>query len=110
MSEVEKLYELAEVKADRTVCYRGFDNCIDNDFNCHCHNEKPCNDATKIYPPFTTEKQLELIKWMVNTNHRYFLLDVEENDFEESLAKVFNLYWSDLTEIDHEEIRKILKG
>lgn len=66
MSEIEKMYENIGVKADRIVCYRGFDNCMDNDFNCHCHNEKPCKDAAKIYPPFTAEKQIAILMFILN--------------------------------------------
>lgn len=132
MNEVEKMYENAGVKADRIVCYRGFDNCVDNDFNCHCHNEKPCEDATKIYPPFTAEKQIELIKWLarhnfvvcknlggwytginptydedfgITCNKRATNLD----SFEYTLAGLINYLWQDLTEEEKERIKEILE-
>lgn len=124
MTEIEKLYENAEVKADRIVCYRGFDNCIDNDFNCHCHNEKPCKDSAKIYPSFTAEKQLELIKWSARrepkveigyssvygywvenqTDTRYYFGD----QFDNALASLINSLWQDLTDADKAQIKEIL--
>lgn len=61
------------------------------------------------YPPFTAEKQLELIKWMVKTNHRYFIQEIIADDFSETLARVFNLYWQDLTEEEHKQVKGILE-
>lgn len=127
MSEIEKMYENIGVKADRIVCYRGFDNCMDNDFNCHCHNEKPCKDAAKIYPPFTAEKQLELIKFLIKNyegidiskriNRFNFLVDnatfigCHHNDksFEESLAGVINKLWADMSEEEKQQVKGILE-
>lgn len=57
----EQFYKTFEIGPLRHVCYRGFDNCIDNDYNCHCHNKKPCEDSHAIYPDITAEKLLEMI-------------------------------------------------
>jgi hypothetical protein len=94
MNEIEKMYENAG--AELRKC-------------SECNNNVDCGYGKGCYPPFTAEKQIELIKWMVNTNHRYYLLDVVENDFEESLAKVFNLYWQDLTEEEKQQVKGILE-
>ena len=94
MSEITKLYENAGVEKQKYYA------CKSPDYS-DVFEEK--------LPPFTAERQLELIKWMVNTNHRYYLLDVVENDFEESLAKVFNLYWQDLTEEEKQQVKGILE-
>lgn len=133
MSEIEKMYKNAGVKTDRIVCYRGFDNCIYNDFNCHCHNEKPCKDAAKIYPPFTAERQLELIKLLqrkngykfsfssTNDNSEYLFFAHKDNTpvqdlivagdkcYEEALAGFINTLWQDLTEQERTEIKRILE-
>ena len=114
MNEIEKMYENAGVKADRIVCYRGFDSCIDNDFNCHCHNEKPCKDAAKIYPPFTAEKQLELICFLLNANIKIDIckepnMKMEICDIAEALAEVTNTIWQDLTEEEKQQVKGILE-
>lgn len=125
MSEIDKLYKNAGIKADRIVCYRGFDNCIDNDFNCHCHNEKPCKDAAKIYPPFTAEKQINLILFLANREIRisptyissgYYLNNLHKikssrniSTFENSLAQHINAIWQDLTPEEKQQVKGILE-
>jgi hypothetical protein len=125
MSEIEKMYENAGVKPDRIVCYRGFDNCIDNDFNCHCHNKKPCKDATKIYPPFTAEKQLFLFQWICKKFEEIYIshtnfekvqsweivykISVHRNSFEECLCAFINLFWQSLTKEEKQQVKGILE-
>lgn len=90
MSEIEKMYARAMIKPlSITVC--GVDEQIIN------------------YPPFTAEKQIELIKWMIKTSHRYFIQDIIADDFSETLAGVFNLYWQDLTEAEKQQVKGILE-
>ena len=115
MSEVEKLYKKAKVKP---VC-DGLD-C----FTCtaKCNNGK--------YPEFTAEKQIELIKWLIQKNFyderiirsnfekTYFYCSYIDDycesayfdKFEEALANVFNYFWQDLTEQERTEIKEILRG
>lgn len=95
MNEIEKLYENAGIK----------DKC---GYICSAKGIG-CNECPNKNRKFTAEKQLELIKWMIKTNHRYFIQDVFECEFEESLAKVLNLYWQDLTEQERTEIKRILE-
>lgn len=78
------------------------------------------------YPPFTAEKQLELIKWFVKTFAEIETLEINyhlndcfqisscnsvskfEFGFEEALASfIFNLY-QDLTDDQKQEIKRIL--
>ena len=97
---------------------------MDNDFNCHCHNEKPCKDAAKIYPPFTAEKQIELIKWLIQKyktiliEHKLNLFYINIRDiytgkvhieFDETIAGLINNIWQDLTEAERAEIKNILQ-
>lgn len=98
MSEVEMMYRNAHVypKVYGDITKENFENKAFNMVDM-------CDEA------FTAEKQLELIKWMIKTNHRYFIQDVFECEFEESLAKVLNLYWQDLTEQERTEIKRILE-
>lgn len=81
-----------------------------------------------IYPHFTAEKQLELIKLLgsirdytveIDKCKVYFVACREagsnnkhwgsHNIFEEALAEVVNDVWKDLTEEEKEQIRRILK-
>lgn len=112
MSEIEKMYENAKVKP---VC-DGLD-C----FTCtaKCNNGK--------YPEFTAEKQLELIKWLVQNKRlclrkaeysNNFYMDTIINrsngtdsiNFEVCLASQVNNLWQDLTEEEKTEIERILEG
>ena len=78
---------------------------------------------------FTAEKQLELIKWLIQKNFyderiirsnfekTYFycsyIYDYCESEyfekFEEALANVFNYFWQDLTEEERTQIKEILE-
>lgn len=112
MSEVEKMYENCNIKPKQEgYCDWDSDCPYPDIINSGCGDECPYwkyeDEAT--YPPFTADKQLGLIKWMIKTNHRYFIQDVFECEFEESLAKVLNLYWQDLTESEQEQIKRILE-
>lgn len=88
------------------------------------------------YPPFTAEKQLELIKWLgklagkleISSNYNdtqyllYFYLNRKTRDeilpnistgrsgnFEESLAGLINNLWQDLTDVEKAQIKEILQ-
>lgn len=69
----EQFFKVFGIEPLRHVCYRGFDNCIDNDYNCHCHNEKPCEDSHTIYPEITDRKLLEMITSLANALCNYFV-------------------------------------
>ena len=109
MSEVEKLYSLAGVEK----------------FTFRAGSRK----GDVLYPPFTAEKQIELIKWL---SPRYLYLskyhDVatdkdmygirtdmgtygycHREKFEEMIAGLFIELWQDLTEAEQRQIREILK-
>ena len=58
MTEVEKLYELAGVEK-KLYC----DICKAKEHALGLCAETKCD---VFYPPFTTEKQIELIKWLAN--------------------------------------------
>lgn len=96
MNEVTKLYENAEIKKVLTR-----------------------TNAGECYPPFTAEKQLELIRKLGNINididNGYYMsseiLEVEAHcdTFEETLAEFVNNLWQDLTEEERKQIRGILE-
>ncbi len=117
-TEIDKLYENAGVEKKRMCKW----TCRGNEF---CSTNCEHYESTKeFYPPFTAEKQLELIKWLVRnqdifkiTYHREFLWCsgvewVESGcyeEFEESLADLLNNLWQSLTEEEKEQIRSVLK-
>lgn len=101
MNEVEKMYENAGIEKVLTR-----------------------TNAGECYPPFTAEKQLELIKWLAksksditicysNATERFAISKrggycVSEN-FATALAIKINLLWQDLTEEECKQIRNILE-
>ena len=88
MTEVEKLYELAGVDF-------GYNNF----------------GVPNIQPPFTAEKQLELIKWLIIEGYIEDMLTVQisEENFEACLADTFNELWQDLTEEEKQQVKGILE-
>ena len=117
MNEIEKMYENAGI-VPVTDCEHGC-NTIGLTKNC-----KDCIYVDEIkYPPFTAEKQIELIKFLFNHSVYY---DVDEkgnywfhitddcytyyyNKFEIALANIINEMWQDLTEEERKQIKDILK-
>lgn len=115
MSEINKLYQNA-----------GFIKKRCKDYNCIvCEKNKNCDN----YPPFTAEKQIELIKWLGRNKNGFgffndgtkflschcdFQCEWFDNyfyaeDFGNALAGLVNTFWQDLTEEEKEQIREILK-
>lgn len=105
MSEVEKMYTLAMVEpTEITVC--GIDEEIIH------------------YPPFTAEKQLKLIKFLLdkycdirirkNLEGDYYIKSFNDiscfsEDFEETLASFTNTHLQDLTEEEKQQVKGILE-
>ena len=117
MNEVEKLYENAGVKQSRMCEW----TCKDSVFcSQNCQHYK----STKLhYPPFTAEKQLNIIKWLMKNNKDYqydtycdtywFIIDDDREckkyqKFDEALAELLNLYWQDFDEEERNSIKEIL--
>lgn len=87
-------------------------------------NSTPYGGVEEYYPPFTAEKQLLLLQWIVNktdlylhrhkTDFTYSIasgdIAVNKNkDFKESIAEFINTYWQDLTEEECKQIKEILE-
>ena len=124
MSEVEKLYELAGVEPI-LICANGYTT-----INCH-YSPKDCGfkcNTNKIYPDFTAEKQLGLIKWLAKRfdfGLEYYQGKIwavqtqlgwdgyekqhEHKNFDEALSGLINHLWQDLTETEKSEIKELLK-
>ena len=126
MNEIEKLYENAGIEKKRMCEWI----CRGNEF---CSTNCEHYESTKeFYPPFTAEKQLELIKWLgkldmieimktVGEDKAWIIssrYDISEGiyhyasrnkSFEEALARLINHLWQNLTSEEKEQIRGILK-
>ena len=116
MNEVEKMYENAELNRDCNF-YKHFTECPMKHTQCEdCENF--------VYPPFTAEKQLKLIKWLAksksditicysNATERFAISKrggyCVSEDFATALAIKINLLWQDLTEEECKQIRGILE-
>lgn len=102
MNEVEKMYEKAEPNRNCNL-YKHFTECPMKHTQCEdCENF--------IYPPFTAEKQLEIVKqilfstWWMNLKRLQFA-----EKFDEGLAQMINELWQDLTEEERKQIKEILE-
>lgn len=110
MSVIDEMYKKYSVKKKR--------ECEFTAAFLWCTIPKKCKDCvlanTKIYPPFTAEKQLELIKLigktLTSTECSDRLWDILwRNDFKEALANRVNLLYQDLTSKQHQEVKEILE-
>ena len=148
MSEVEKLYKNTGVEKwkDCKHYLRGDGNwCNDTcDIDkgqgtysdiCYLGDNHDKNDIDRLkcpycevedfgYPPFTAEKQIELIKVIANREcfvanyvpkRNIFILSSEDFNgtqikFSDALAELINNLWQDLTEQERTEIAEILRG
>ena len=148
---VEKMYENAEVEADydyftffddkvhkigRTIhlCKEELKHWLENYQKDYVAIKVIRVD--KVYPPFTAEKQLELIKWLMRKKQTIQIeLRLHENDycishitecehndaveyvetgrkntFDEALADLINELWQSLTDAEKVQIKNILES
>lgn len=124
--EIIKLYENAGIKPIKQgYCDWDSDCPYPDIINNGCGDECPYwkYEDEANYPPFTAEKQIELIKWLIKYDELH--ADFNDNeygfstlnysgkykkDFEESLASVINNeLWQDLTEDEKISIKNILE-
>lgn len=115
MNEITKLYKNAGVEKF----------CSTYKTNKQCEGIIDCSEcASAEYPPFTSEKQIELIKWLKDNRDFHTCgnwctaLDstgetVEHRDskFEEALAGLINQLFiaQDLTEEEKQQVKGILE-
>ncbi len=134
MSKIEKMYENAGVEKE----FEKPAICVKNPYitcnGCMLYDDKngKCNNK-KEYPPFTAEKQIELIKLLqrknsykfsfssTNDNSEYLFFAHKDNTpvyelivagdkcYEEALAGFINTLWQDLTEEECKQIKEILE-
>lgn len=106
MSEIEKMYELAGVEKEykiHTIDWQSF--------------------KEYYYPPFTAEKQLEIMKFLLNKSVYYdtdgdreywfHVSDEIKNskyrEFNEAIAECVNKMWQDLRDYEKVQIKEILE-
>lgn len=133
MTEIEKMYENAN--AYKILCRCSYKNLFDysidygqdaclyaeDKFRNGCVGCELAEQNVKYYPPFTAEKQLKIVKFMLHKGIYYdtdgdtywfHYTDEIENatyrPFEEAIAEFINGFWQYLTEKEKEEIRNIL--
>lgn len=114
MSEIEKMYKNANIISKR---------CSE------CDNNMDCGYGQDCYPPFTAEKQLELIKFCFDKYEKlekvrglkerciiYYRFDkdgytefVNCETWEETIAGLINNLWQDLTEEEKQQVKGILE-
>ena len=120
---IQKLYEIAGIKEKRGVEFTIDATSEELKFNEHyvCYG----------YPPFTAEKQLELIKWLASSRKGILISDMGEGEFNIStgfyycakhimnfknnkdlgivIATFINDIWQDLSYDQKQEIKRILQ-
>ena len=142
MSEVEKLYENVGIKLGcckyAEYGYEGKEGtwyyCTKEGKECWTYPNGNANCVEKDYPPFTAEKQIELIKWL---SKRCFYIEISEmadksygiafryqpadeykneqsecctnKNFAEALAESINYIWQDLSEEEKQQMKGILE-
>lgn len=109
MLEIEKLYKNAGVeRVIPDVCSNYEGDCIG--CKAYIKGHKPyCTEAE--YPPFTPEKQLSLIKWLINFDYTHLSkLYGADMNFSVVLAATINYLWKCLSKSEQEQIADILKG
>ena len=142
MNEVEKMYENAGLSNmwveryndgyyEHERYYNSYKEMINNmmkanDWTLSEAREIAKRECRKEYPPFTAEKQLNIIKWLLKSYDIDFSqlgqrIDTSldgincisgsgsANTFEESLAQAINDLWQDLTEEERKQIKEILE-
>ena len=116
MSEIEKMYENAGVlKECLSPCY------INKTWR-KTHDCPNC-DNRENYPPFTAEKQIELIKWLARkgliqinySSHQCYQFNSfriggdYKSNLNEALASHCNNLWQDLTAEEKQQVKGILE-
>lgn len=109
MNEIEKMYENTGIELRK---------CSE------CNNNMDCGYGKGCYPPFTAEKQLFLLQWLLDKTdlylHRHktdFTYSIASDnyavnkykDFKESIAEFINANWQDLIEEEKQQVKGILE-
>lgn len=132
MSEIEKMMQNTGCKLDcckyAEYGYEGEEGtwyyCKKEGRECWTYPKGDADCVENKYPPFTSEKQIELIKWLARlepveigyssvygywvenqTDIRFYFGD----QFDNALASFINILWQDLTEEEKQQVKGILE-
>ena len=130
MSEIEKMYENAGVELTEGlewVCQNP-DHCVYQNLSVTPENCIGCEHFEREMksPPFTAEKQIELIKFLYIKYKKYEMFKVSNRDevgirtsentfyaygidIQNAIANFFNRNWQDLTEEEKQQVKGILE-
>lgn len=93
MSEIEKMMQKANVEKD--------------------WNPTPYGGIEEYYPPFTAEKQLEIIAFLANKGYNVTFANLSNKfsleQISKSLALCINSKWDNLTEEEKQQVKEILE-
>ena len=139
MNEVEKMYENAGLSNmwveryndgyyEHERYYNSYKEMINNmmkvnDWTLTEAQEVAKRECKKEHPPFTAEKQLEIIKLLCTKRYidirftpekeyyifAYYIGCGFNKNFDEALAMFVNQYWQDLTDAEKAQIKEILE-
>jgi succinate dehydrogenase flavin-adding protein (antitoxin of CptAB toxin-antitoxin module) len=117
-NSIDKLNDrIQQMKKEENTNYDRYTDSVDTEFG---RVEKAYID----YPPFTAEKQLELIKFLCTKRYiditftpekeyyifAYFVGCGFDKNFDEALAMFVNQYWNELSEEERKQIKNILES
>lgn len=117
MNEVEKMYENAGISVisqktkDCNYCYYYEETY---DAPCHVCTADKCPFEKNIIPPFTAEKQLDIIIFLINRQPLLFSLDEEQGKISRHILKIglaglVNRIWQSLTKEEKQQVKGILE-
>lgn len=123
MSEIEKMYRTAKVVPSHHYCQE-----CQYDMSAECPIR--CPDNVAVYPPFTAEKQIELIKFITSLSvceienwsdkgfhfaikregiYPTMFLSLSNINLQETLADVINNLWQYLSPEEKQQVKGILE-
>lgn len=125
MNEIEKMYE--NTNTYKNLCECAFKNLYDycinygqdgcthpiSEISNGCENCKLAEQNVKYYPPFTAEKQLSLMTFLINRkvglSFKAEQGEITVEAISRGLAGIVNRIWQSLTEEEKQQIKEILK-
>ena len=105
MSEIEKMMQNAGIKPIAEYCKHQCNNEFDDDACIGCKYIEKVE-----YPPFTAEKQIEILKIIVHS-YGFNSLDkpIWDKGWDIAIAKLVNFYWEVLTTKEKQQVKGILE-
>jgi len=120
MSEIEKMYENAGCELgcckNAEYGYEGEEGtwyyCKKEDKECWTYPNGDADCVEKGYPPFTAEKLINLVMFLINKgdfNIKKGSKDITFESFTSCIAGLINNIWQDLSEEEKQQVKGILE-